>query len=354
MNNKPWDSYVRPAEKKRMQQWDIQEASQQVHFIKTKDDWELAISAYTPKEKVTKPYPVLLCHGLGSNRLAYNLDKTHSLSLHLAQQGYDVYAIDLRGHGLSEKPNIGGSNKKWNWGFNEYAYEDLPTAISAVLELSGKHKLHFIGHSMGGILLYCLQALFPDLPIQSGISIGSTLNYHKSKTVYNGIVKLKPLAAIFTRTPIHLTALISGNLTRFSRKFIDPMYVCAENMSTDNYRKLMANSMQPTSGKVLSELARAINGEGMRNRDFVKYAELLQEKGYQFPNLAIAGSRDTQCSPEAVSRFGTDWQSFGRKYGHTANYGHMDLISGTNAPTEVWPSITHWLNTHDEHKKAPL
>lgn len=348
MNTKSWDFYVRTCEKRRMQLWQMQESSQYVHFFKTKDDWELALSSYTPKEKVSKPYPVLLCHGLGSNRLAYNLDKAHSLSLHLVEQGYDVYAIDLRGHGLSEKPDVGNSNKKWDWGFNEYAYEDLPAAINEVLKLSGKDKLHYIGHSMGGILLYCLQALRQNLPIQSGMTIGSTLNYHKSKTIYNYIVKLKPLTAVIKRAPIHLTALFSGYMTQFSRMFIDPMYACGENVKTINYRKLMANAMQPTTAKVLAELARAINGEGMQTRDGKKYADLLQKQGYSFPTLAIAGSKDTQCSPEAASRFGTDWQSFGKKYGHRTDYGHMDLISGEHSCNEVWPSIVHWLDSHNQ------
>lgn len=345
--NKDWDVYIRNGEKKCMQKWQIKENSQAVHFVKTKDNWDIALSSYTPKDKITQPYPVLLCHGLGSNRLAYNIDKEHSLALYLAQQGYDVYAVDLRGHGLSEKPNTGGSDKTWNWGFNEYAYEDLPAVLNEVLTLSGKDKLHYIGHSMGGILLYCLQAMNSELPIKSGMTIGSTLNYHNSKTVFNLIAKLKPLTALINKAPIHLSALLSSKLSGISRAFIDTLYVCPKNVKTQNYQKLMENAMQPTTAKVLAELALAINGEGMKNRDGARYEELLKEQGYSFPILAIAGARDTQCSPEAASRFGTDWQSFGRKYGHSCNYGHMDLISGENAPEEVWPSIKSWLDKHN-------
>lgn len=345
--NKPWDFYVRDGEKKRMQKWQIKENSQAVHFVKTKDNWDIALSAYTPKDKISKPYPVLLCHGLGSNRLAYNLDEEHSLALFLVAQGYDVYAVDLRGQGLSQKPDVNSKDKKWDWGFNEYAYEDLPVVLDEVLTLSGKDKLHYIGHSMGGILLYCLQGMNSELPIQSGMTIGSTLNYHNSKTAFNLIAKLKPLTALINKAPIHLSALLSSKLSGISRAFIDTLYVCPENVETKNYQKLMENAMQPTTAKVLAELALAINGEGMKNPDGVLYEELLKKQGYSFPILAISGARDTQCSPEAAARFGTDWQSFGRRYGHNYNYGHMDLISGENAPTEVWPSIKSWLDKHN-------
>lgn len=344
--NIAWDTYVSSAEKKRMQKWQITELSQAVHFVKTADNWNIAISAYTKPEQVNKPYPVLLCHGLGSNRLAYNLDKTHSLGLFLAEQGYDVYAVDLRGHGLSEKPGVGGSDKKWNWGFNDYAYEDLPAVMEKVQQLSGKPKLHFIGHSMGGILLYCLQALNSNLPIQSGMTIGSTLNYHDSKTVFNLFVKFKPLTSLINKAPIHLTALFSSYMTRFSRAFIDPVYVSADNVSIENYQKLMDNAMQASTAKVLADLALAINGEGMKNREGLDYESLLEKNSYTFPILAIAGARDTQCSPEAASRFGTDWKNFGKKYGHKVDYGHMDLISGEHSPQEVWPEIQNWLDTH--------
>lgn len=346
-NTKLWDTYLTQADKACMKKWGIQELSQNTHFVETPDNWNIALSSYTPKEQVSKAHPVLLCHGLGSNRLAYNLDKEHSLALFLAAQGYDVYAVDLRGHGLSEKPGAGGSDKKWDWGFNEYAYEDLPSAINKVIELSGKEKLHFIGHSMGGILLYCLQAMNQNLSIQSGMTIGSTLNYHNSKTVFNLFVKFKPLTGLINKAPIHYTALLSSALTQFSRIFIDPVYVCADNVETQSYRKLMENSMQATSAKVLSELALAINGKGMKNREGVRYEALLNEAGYSFPILAIAGTRDTQCSPEAAARFGTHWQNFGKKYGHSCNYGHMDLLSGENSPQEVWPEIELWLNQHD-------
>ena len=44
--------------------------------------------------------PILLVHGFGQNRYAWHLP-ARSFANHLATAGFDVYNLDLRGHGRS-------------------------------------------------------------------------------------------------------------------------------------------------------------------------------------------------------------------------------------------------------------
>lgn len=339
------DMYVRHSEAKRLTHWSVDDGCDDVFFTATDDGWTLAITAYTPADKVNKnhAYPVLLCHGLGSNRFAYGIDDEHSLALYLVEQGYDVYAVDLRGHGRSEKP--GQYGKKWGWGFNEYCDHDIPTAIDAVLERASAAKLHFIGHSMGGILLYAHTAV-ANPKIQSGITLASTLDYSQDKSVFKALIKLTPLCHLVPSIPVHWPALFSSWASQYSRKFIDPVLVYPKNVATETFRKMASNAMHPVSNKVLIELTRAINGKGMTSSNGRGYIEQLKEKGYAFPILAITGEGDIQCTPKAGGLFGTHWKSFGRSYGHQEHYGHDDLVMGRNARTEVWPSISEWLSEH--------
>src|SRR5687767_5683513 len=44
---------------------------------------------------------VVLVHGISSNHLFWDLEPQRSLAQHLQRQGYDVWNLDLRGHGTA-------------------------------------------------------------------------------------------------------------------------------------------------------------------------------------------------------------------------------------------------------------
>lgn len=338
--------HVRPAERRRLRQWRIREALQDVSFVRAPDGWELAISHYgDPAVPASCRHPVLLCHGLGANRLSFDIDPRRSLAAWLVTQGFDVHAVDLRGHGLSEKPNR-RSRRRWGWGFNDYLEQDIPTAIDAVLKRTGATQLHFVGHSKGGILLYCHAAL-EGARIRSGITIGSSLNYHHSSSFFHRISPLAPLSHALPQIPLHWSALFSSWTSRWHRIFIDPVLVGRNNVDLDVYRKMAANVMHPVSSKVLRDMAGAINGQGLRARDGRRYEDILTKRGYHFPILSISGTADIQCPPDVAARFGTAHRVFGRIHGQQEDYGHDDLIMGKHAPEEVWPQLRDWLNNHD-------
>ncbi|ARU58426.1 hypothetical protein OLMES_4430 [Oleiphilus messinensis] len=122
------------------------------------------------------------------------------------------------------------------------------------------------------------------------------------------------------------------------------MLVCPENIELDRYRKLAAVCLHPVSGRVVLDLAKAISGDGITTPNGDHYHALLQQLGYGFPILSLAGSADLQCPPEAAARFGTEHRIFGRAYGEQVDYGHDDLVLGKFAPDETWPVILEWLD----------
>lgn len=338
--------HARPVEQRRLQRWQVEESLHDVMFVEAADGWELGISCYRADEVAsTRRFPVLLCHGLGANRLTFDIDPHYSLARWLVEQGFDVYAVDLRGHGLSEKPGQHPA-RRWGWGFNAYCELDIPAAINAVLARSGANQLHFIGHSMGGILLYCHGAL-DGRHVRSGITMGSSLDYSNSTSFFHHIAPLAPLSRALPSVPLHWPALFSSWASRFHRGFIDPVLVGRDNVDLDVYRKMAANVMHAVSARVLRDMAAAITGEGLRTSWNERYQDRLQEKGYPFPVLAMSGTADIQCPPDVSARFGTAHQVFGKAHGHREDYGHDDLIMGRHAPSEVWPVVHDWLRQHD-------
>src|SRR5215210_7767630 len=69
-----------------------------------------------------------------------------------AERGHRVVAVDLRGHGRSDKPE------------DSYAMGVFADDLAWVCERIGLDKPVVIGHSMGGIVAFDLAARYPALP----------------------------------------------------------------------------------------------------------------------------------------------------------------------------------------------
>src|SRR5205085_10796008 len=94
--------------------------------------------------------PVLLCHGLASCAATWDMGHGPSLARWLAARGHSVFALELRGAGESDRPRPLG-RKSYGFGVHEYLTADIPSAVERVLEATGAERLHWVGHSMGGI-----------------------------------------------------------------------------------------------------------------------------------------------------------------------------------------------------------
>ncbi len=128
--------------------------------------------------------PVLLVHGFGQNRYAWHLP-ARSLSNYLARGGFDVFNLDLRGHGRSR--HLGARRCG---GIDDYVRDDLPAAVEEVQRLSGKRRVWIVGHSLGGLVAYAAAPRL-DGAVAGLVSLGSP--YHLSR----GSLTLGALAFFF-------------------------------------------------------------------------------------------------------------------------------------------------------------
>ena len=80
---------------------------------------------------------VLVVHGLNSNK-----DFMRTVSMAMADGGFDVYAVDLPGHGASQAP---------------FSFSETVNVIEQLIEALGSETI-LVGHSMGGSALAQLAA----------------------------------------------------------------------------------------------------------------------------------------------------------------------------------------------------
>mmetsp|Transcript_36714 Transcript_36714/g.88757 ORF Transcript_36714/g.88757 Transcript_36714/m.88757 type:complete len:260 (-) Transcript_36714:2-781(-) len=164
----------------------------QVHFFTTADGARINLARYSAynatlgERKQSFTAPVILCHGAFANRHTYDLGKGRtSLAKFLAERGHDVWVLELRAHGRSAKPAwlssvlSQGTRSDSAWSVIKYIEQDLPAALDYVKRHTRAAKVHWVGHSMGGIILYSWLAFHMEnaRDFASIVTLGSSLDH---------------------------------------------------------------------------------------------------------------------------------------------------------------------------------
>lgn len=325
----------------------------EVYFVTTSDGWRIALSRYRHQGERRAQCPILLCHGLGSSRYGFDLSAAPALAVYLAHAGFDVWSLELRGHGRSERPLV-VARRRFGWSFDDYLSSDLPAAINKVKAITGAQQLHMIGHSMGGMLFLCHAGLH-GTDMRSLTTIGTSLDFTGAGSDFTRLLICKPLARVFPAIPVGLISFMVSPLTGRVRNRLEGFLMWFSNVAPMVTRLLYANTFYAVSSPVLLQLSTAFEAGGLRKCDSeVRYLD--QASRSPIPTLLLAGDRDRQCPPlacehtyEQLTQHSDAHQMvvFGKDSGQTDHYGHFDLLVGKRAAEEVFPVIEAWLVQHD-------
>lgn len=323
---RPWDRFYRPP------------APPEKHHALTADGLRLALHRVPPASG--RGPAVILCHGLSSNHRGFHFPE-RSLASWLAARGFDCWLPDLRGSGESESPGPG-------WTLDDHVLRDVPAILEQVQRMNGGERVHWVGHSMGGMLLFCYGITHPDAPIARAVTVASALDYRLGETGYRSLLAWKPLLGKLSELPygaiVHLLAPLLARVP----SPLDAFQISHRNIEPALARRLHAVGFGSVPVSLLLSLATTFDERGLCNgRRTVHYLE--QTDRYRIPTRLLAGGADRQVSVEAVRdtarRLGgpVDVVVPGREAGGSEDYGHWDLILGRRAETEVWPAIASWL-----------
>jgi pimeloyl-ACP methyl ester carboxylesterase len=140
--------------------------------------------------------PIVLVHGL-----AASLHDWDDLLPELTNAGYKSYALDLLGHGESEKPNDS----------NQYTFQNVYDTFATWLDsLNLTQPFPLIGHSLGGAL--CLQyAYYHPQKVSSIVLVNP----------FYDVEQLSSAIRMFFRTPLLKTNFLELTPYRLFRFFVD-------------------------------------------------------------------------------------------------------------------------------------
>ena len=310
----------------------------ELRYAKTKDGWEIALARRSPRGAPRTP-PVLLCHGLAANRgnVDFGIDR-YSLSLHLAQSGFDCYALELRGHGASRRARKDAPRR---WSFDTYLLEDIPAAIEAI----GSSKVLWVGHSQGALLGLAAAVAYPDR-IAGVVAMGPPTHFHAQ----NELRRLLRFSFLATGRHRWLVRAISPIAGLFHPAF-GQFALNTRNVDRLLYRQLMCNVVEDISPGVLAQFLKWARTDVFVSDDGkVDYRGGLASA--KQPALFIAGERDLLAPPASV-RPGFELWGGEKEFIEANGYGHSDLIFGRHAPEEIFPLVSDWLLKRSSPMTAP-
>lgn len=306
--------------------------------VRTRDGIRLVVRRARPVGPA-RGEPVMLLHGLAANHSGFDF-AGRSFARWLSARGFDCYLPELRGHGNSERPHF-------RWSLDDYLRLDVPAVLEAIRSISGTREVHWVGHSMGGVLLLCYAALADAEPLASGVTVGSALDYRPGASDFRTLVRLRPMVEQLPAVPYGvLMHWIAPLIARSDRDVALSFNAWPTNIEPELARRLHASAFHTIPTTLLADLAGALEEPGLAavGRRVLDHASDLD-----LPVLMLAGSRDRQVSVDAVrataDMLGRRARShiFGTESGCADEYGHWDLLVGRNAETEVWPVVERWL-----------
>lgn len=302
---------------------------------------------------------VLLVHGYGQNRYLWHLP-SRSFSNYLARAGFDVFNLDLRGHGRSK--HLGAPRPTH---VTDFVNEDVPAAVEEIRRLTGPRPVYVIGHSLGGLVGYAAATLLGD-KVGGVVSLGSPYLFARGSWTLTVLGQL--MLTVDRRLPLGDGALglkPFGEAMRLARIFIEsPIFplpirgFVPGSMEPAVISQHMSLAMDNGSITVLRNMfldAAAARRSGHRLGSLYGFAERFE--GLDVPLLVIAGSKDDLAPPASVKPAYDLSRSRDKTY-RAFPRGHLDIVMGRDAPLTIWPLIETWIRARvrraEERSRVPL
>ncbi len=324
--------------------------------------------------------PVILAHGFEGNGNEFDLPRPgRNLAVFLARGGFDVWIANFRGNGRGSSVSDSGG---WGHSIDHLAAYDADALVRGVSEATGR-KPAWIGHSMGGMVLFCyLQgATFEESRghgvfradaglaaernsmVAAGVAVGSPPAFHWEKGGFFGFLSNSAVAKAGLRGMMAGLRLMERRGKRVSLgvpvgrwaqrhpRGAAMVALSPAGILLYNWRNVEADAavslLRWAGDDVSPAMARQlvfglINGDYLSHDRSYNYTDGMER--ITVPMLFVTGTEDF-ASHECIRRYGYERVSSTRKdFICFPGYGHTDLVMGKGVEEKVYPAISAWLD----------
>lgn len=249
--------------------------------------------------------PLIIAHGTISNSEA-----VRDLGRYLTQIGFDCWLLEWGGHGQST-----AFNKRQD--FEYPAFNDLPTAISKIIQVTGQQRVYWVSHSGGGHL--ALMYLARDLERQEKFAGLVTIGTQATD------------AALGLKNKVR--ALILWWVT---------------NLFGQTPKVLVSVGTEGEPTRLLAQWSKWNLRQKWMGEDGFDYMNGLAK--INIPALILAGRNDeiapvSGCKKlyEALGSEDKTWLVCSISNNFSKDFTHGKLIHGEAAKNEIFPKVGEWL-----------
>ena len=265
--------------------------------------------------------PVLMVHGMIENGRIFYSENGKGFGCYLAQQGFDVYVLDLRGRGKST-PLI---NVEADHGQYESITEDIPKVIDHIHSLT-KQTMHLVSHSWGGVLVGSVLVRHPQLSNK----VCSNICFASKRSIIHKSFEKRLKLDFFWNWLAPKLAKRKGYLDAKALKF-----------GADN----------ETIGSLAHCIAWVNIGDWHDPFDGFDYQTAAKEFNWP-PTWHLTGINDTILGNQIDVRHfikechdeNAEFTLLSKKNGNLVDYDHNDILTHPQACNDHFPNIVKWMH----------
>nr|XP_048277802.1 bifunctional epoxide hydrolase 2 [Myodes glareolus] len=292
---------------------------------------------------------VCLCHGFPESWFSWRYQIPA-----LAQAGFRVLALDMKGYGDSSSPPE----------IEEYAMEVLCKEMVSFLDKLGIPQAVFIGHDWAGVLVWNMALFYPER-VRAVASLNTPFMPPNPKVPPMEVIKSIPVFnyQLYFQEPGVAEAELEKNMSRTFKTFFrasDELGMLAVHKATEMGGLLVNTPENPSLSKITTEEEIEFYVQQFKKTSFRgplnwyrnternwKWGCKGVERKILVPALMVTAGKDIVLRPE-MSKNMENWIP-NLKRGHIEDCGHWTQIE---KPAELNEILIKWLET--EVKNPPV
>jgi pimeloyl-ACP methyl ester carboxylesterase len=314
-------------------------------YVTTADGWSLRLRhTLSPSHFDPNTKPLLIVPGYGMNSFIFSYHpRGTSMERCLAEGGYEVWAMDLRGQGQSfaEKTRPGATT------LANYATVDVPAAIERVLSstTTSAQTVTLVGCSLGGSIAYGYLAVTGARRVSEVIAMGAPLRWSE----------VHPLIKIAFASPALAARLKISNTRKWLRSAFPlierfpsllGMYMNPASIDTSDMQA-MTQTVEDPDPQVNRDIAVWIKGRDL----YLDGVNITAAMAHMTLPLFVVLSNKDGIVPASTALTAADaWGGPNvevLEVGDDTNwYAHANLFVADDAPQLVFDPIIDWLRRH--------